>query len=79
MTQRTADADSKSAEPAPASAPWGALRYSVFRWLWLATVVSNVGTWMYNAASGWLMTSAIRCADPAMADSAGTANSAVPA
>jgi MFS family permease len=25
--------------------------------VWLATVVSNVGTWMYNAASGWLMTS----------------------
>jgi MFS family permease len=25
--------------------------------LWTATVVSNVGTWMYNAASGWLMTS----------------------
>jgi MFS family permease len=40
--------------PLPA---WGALRYPVFRWLWIATVVSNVGTWMYNAASGWLMTS----------------------
>ena len=25
--------------------------------LWSATVVANVGTWMYNAASGWLMTS----------------------
>jgi MFS family permease len=33
------------------------MRYPVFRWLWLATVVSNIGTWMYNAASGWLMTS----------------------
>jgi len=29
----------------------------VFRYLWLATIVSNIGTWMYNAASGWLMTS----------------------
>jgi MFS family permease len=29
----------------------------VFRFLWIATVVSNVGSWMYNAASGWLMTS----------------------
>jgi MFS family permease len=36
---------------------WGALHYDVFRYLWLATVVSNVGSWMYNAASGWLMTS----------------------
>ena len=25
--------------------------------IWIATVVANVGTWMYNAASGWLMIS----------------------
>jgi MFS family permease len=25
--------------------------------IWVATVVSNIGTWMYNVASGWLMTS----------------------
>ena len=36
---------------------WGALRYDVFRRLWVATVVSNVGGWMFNAACGWLMTS----------------------
>jgi MFS family permease len=36
---------------------WSALRYRVFRLLWIATVVSNVGSGMYNAASGWLMTS----------------------
>ena len=42
---------------APAASPWGALRYSVFRYLWIATVVSNVGSWMNSAASGWLMTS----------------------
>jgi len=42
---------------APPVSAWGALRYRVFRWLWLATVVSNIGSWMYNAASGWLMTS----------------------
>jgi MFS family permease len=41
---------------APAS-PWSALQQRVFRWLWIATVVSNVGGWMYNAAAGWLMTS----------------------
>jgi MFS family permease len=45
-------------EPAaPAASPWSALRYRVFRLLWSATVVSNVGSWMYSAASGWLMTS----------------------
>jgi MFS family permease len=47
-----------SAEGHAAALPaWGALRYPVFRWLWIATVLSNVGSWMYNAASGWLMTS----------------------
>jgi MFS family permease len=31
-------------------------RYPAFAVLWLATVVSNIGTWMQNAAAGWLMT-----------------------
>src|SRR5215469_13280696 len=39
------------------ASPWGALRYRTFRLLWIATVVSNVGGWMFSAASGWLMTS----------------------
>lgn len=33
------------------------LKHTVFLVLWIATVVSNVGTWMQNAAAGWLMTS----------------------
>ena len=32
-------------------------RHASFTVLWTATVVANVGTWMSNAASGWLMTS----------------------
>jgi MFS family permease len=36
---------------------WSPFRHPVYRWLWLATVVANTGTWMYNAAAGWLMTS----------------------
>jgi predicted MFS family arabinose efflux permease len=31
------------------------LRHPVFGALWIATVVSNIGTWMQNAAAGWLM------------------------
>ena len=34
-----------------------AFRHRAFAVIWTATVVSNVGGWMYNAASGWLMTS----------------------
>jgi predicted MFS family arabinose efflux permease len=31
-------------------------RHSAFTLIWTATLVSNVGGWMYSAASGWLMT-----------------------
>jgi len=36
--------------------PWSPFRYRVFTVMWSATVISNIGTWMYNAAAGWLMT-----------------------
>jgi MFS family permease len=36
---------------------WDPLRHPFFRALWLATVVSNIGTWMQNTAAAWLMTS----------------------
>ncbi len=31
--------------------------YPAFAILWLATVLSNVGTWMHDVGAGWLMTS----------------------
>src|SRR5690349_14332701 len=37
--------------------PWAPFRHTVFTVIWIALVIANVGTWMYNAASGWLMTS----------------------
>src|SRR6266567_1179604 len=40
-----------------ASSPWAPFRHATFTLLWTATVIANIGTWMYNAASGWLMTS----------------------
>jgi MFS family permease len=44
------------------SSSWGPFRHRVFTVIWTATVIANIGTWMYNAASGWLMT--ILNADP---------------
>lgn len=41
----------------PAGSAWQPFRRPVFRALWAATLVANTGTWMYNAAAGWLMTS----------------------
>ena len=44
------------AQPQPSSSAWSPFRHATFAMLWIATVVSNIGSWMYSAASGWLMT-----------------------
>src|SRR6187200_192390 len=53
----------ESPPPAVASA-WSPLRHALFRSVWIATIVSNVGTWMQDVGAGWLMTSL--SASPAM-------------
>ena len=40
-----------------AASAWSPLRLPVFRMLWIATLASNVGTWMHDVGAGWLMTS----------------------
>jgi MFS family permease/quinol monooxygenase YgiN len=40
-----------------APSPWSPLRNTLFRNLWIASIVSNVGTWMHDVGAGWLMTS----------------------
>lgn len=37
------------------SSPWAPLRRPWFRALWIATLVSNIGTWMHEVGAGWLM------------------------
>jgi MFS family permease len=49
-----------SGVPAPLrteNSPWSPLRNTLFRSLWIATIVANVGTWMQDVGAGWLMTS----------------------
>jgi MFS family permease len=41
----------------PVSDPWTPLQTALFRNLWIATIVSNVGSWMQDVGAGWLMTS----------------------
>jgi len=43
--------------PAKSNSPWKAFHHRTFTVVWIATVVSNIGSWMYSAASGWFMTS----------------------
>ncbi|MGA7177984.1 MAG: MFS transporter [Thiobacillaceae bacterium] len=41
----------------PSSATWAPLHHRVFRMLWIASVASNIGSWMHEVGAGWLMTS----------------------
>src|SRR4051794_40590903 len=57
MTERLQSGNPPAAKDAGSLvSPWSPFRYATFTVLWTATVVANIGTWMYNAASGWLMT-----------------------
>jgi MFS family permease len=50
----------RSSEATPTAATpsaWSPLQNGLFRSLWIATIVSNVGSWMQDVGAGWLMTS----------------------
>src|SRR5258705_13457252 len=53
--------------------PWSPLRNTLFRNLWIASIVSNLGTWMHDVGAGWLMTSL--SSSPSMVALVGAADS----
>src|SRR3989442_9725751 len=40
-----------------AESAWAPLSHPVFRALWIASLISKVGTWMQNVGAAWAMTS----------------------
>jgi MFS family permease len=46
-----------TSNPQSVSRAQSPFRHRAFTVIWIATVVSNIGGWMYSVASGWLMTS----------------------
>ena len=46
------------------SSPWSPFRHRTFSVIWTATLIANIGSWMYSSSSGWLMTTLD--ADPVM-------------
>ena len=48
--------EATTAPPAPKVTLWTPFAHSVFRAIWIAGLVSNVGTWMQNVAGVWLVT-----------------------
>jgi MFS family permease len=45
------------AAPPPHASAWRPFRHPAFTVIWTASLAANTGTWMYTAASSWLMTS----------------------
>jgi MFS family permease len=56
MMKAQQEESDRAGAPSATGSPWSPFRHATFRVLWTATVIANIGTWMYNAASGWLMT-----------------------
>lgn len=47
--------DVEEDHPTVSASPWSPLKQPVFRMLWLATVVSNIGSWMNDVGVNWTM------------------------
>jgi MFS family permease len=46
-----------SSDKTNAGSAWAPFQSAVFRWLWFAMLASNIGTWINDTTSGWMMTS----------------------
>jgi MFS family permease len=46
----------KPPTPKPRVSIWSPFGERLFRWLWIAALASNIGTWMQNVGAAWLMT-----------------------
>jgi MFS family permease len=57
MSPRAPNETLAASPPPQATSAWAPFRHRTFTIIWVATVVSNIGGWMYSVACGWLMTS----------------------
>ena len=56
-TSVSANLSSSAAPTQPVPSRWGPFSHVAFTVIWTASVISNVGTAMFDTASGWLITS----------------------
>jgi MFS family permease len=56
-TAPRASALSRSGSASASADPWAPFRIGIFRAIWIAALVSNLGSWMHLIAASWLMTS----------------------
>ena len=55
MTTSEQASNGKPATESLSTSPFSPLKIKIFRNLWLANLVSNLGTWMQDVSAGWLM------------------------
>ncbi|MEM6467713.1 MAG: MFS transporter, partial [Pseudomonadota bacterium] len=55
MSSSGSTAPTQAREPTSSGA-FSPLAHSAFALLWVATLISNIGTWMHEVGAGWLMT-----------------------
>ena len=48
--------DTVPSDAKPSPSAWAPFAHRSFAVLWVATVLSNIGTWMHDVGAGWLMT-----------------------
>src|SRR5580692_13000554 len=46
----------------PTASTWAPLRITVFRWFWIAALVSNAGSWMQTVGAQWFLVHAAHAA-----------------
>jgi predicted MFS family arabinose efflux permease len=51
-----AEATETASRGSQPESPWSPLRSPLFRAIWIASVASNLGTWMHLVAASWVMT-----------------------
>ncbi|WP_024547875.1 MFS transporter [Siccibacter turicensis] len=57
IDERLSRESEATAAQAHVASTWSPLRAPVFRMLWIATVVSNIGSWMSDVGTSWMMLS----------------------
>ncbi|WP_414474436.1 MFS transporter [Microvirga sp. M2] len=57
MSRDTGAAKKRTSVAGASASPWAPFRHRAYAVIWTATLIANIGYWMYSAASGWLMTS----------------------
>jgi MFS family permease len=48
--------EKQSSQQIAGASAWSPFGYHAFTLLWIATLISNIGTWMHDVGAGWLMT-----------------------